>query len=541
MRWTWMAVVLLAAGCDGIDVRKLVTQHEARTRMDPEPAGDRCPLGGRAFLAGLDLNDNGVLDDTEVTSTEYVCTTPTPGVLVHMQDVQPGEQCPHGGHVSRAGQDVNSNDILEDGEVTREVYGCAEPASGSVLHRARHQPPVSHVPPWICGWGRTWVEAGPDANGNGLLDDDEVRAMESVCVDPTLLMFVQVPEHAGTTCPHGGTGIQIGVDSNDDGVLTGPEVHKTAFVCEALHTIHGHYTVRTPADLAALQHISRIQGSLLIDDTSLTELRLPGLSVVDHTVRLWNNQLLTEVELPGLRFVGDDVEVTANPVLNVLQVGGADVRRLFVGRRVVVSNNDQLRSMKGLLSVSPRVELIVMDNAALTFNPSEETPLVSVDNLMGSLTVSGNDSLRALPFSNLIHVGGGVDIMGNNALVSLEGFNPWTIGGALDISDNASLRRISGLTNVRQLTTLTVKGNPALTNLADLSALGTLESLRVADNASLTRLGLTSLHQVSQSFDVTDNLELPSCLATALASAVYTGDAGQRHISGNDDTATCGE
>lgn len=541
MRWTWMAVVMLAAGCDGINLRELVTQHEARMRVDPESAGDRCPLGGRAFLAGLDLNDNGVLDDTEVTSTEYVCTTPTPGVLVHMQDVPPGEQCPHGGHVSRAGQDVNGNDVLEDGEVTREVYGCTEPVSPRVIHRSQHQPPSATVPPWLCSWGRTWVEAGPDANGNGLLDEDEVRAMESVCVEPTRLMVVYVPEFAGAACPQGGTGIRLGVDSNDDGMLSGPEVHKTAFVCEALHTLHGDYTVRTPADLAALQRISRIQGSLLINDASITELSLPGLAVVDCTLRLWNNQLLTQVDLPVLRFVGDDLDVTANPALDRLQAGGADHQRLFVGQGVVVSHNDRLRSLSGLVSVSPRESLLVVGNDALAFHPKEDSVLVNVDNLMGSLTVTDNNALQALPFSNLFHVGGNVRVSGNPALRSLEGLSPRSIGGALVISENEALQAISSLAPVRHLSELRVMGNPALTTLEGLSGLSTLASLRVSDNASLTRLGLTSLHQVGQAFDVTDNLELPSCLATALASAVYTGDAGQLHISGNDDTATCGE
>ncbi|NVJ13310.1 hypothetical protein [Myxococcus sp. AM010] len=541
MRWTWMAVVLLAAGCDGIDLRKLVTQHEARTRVDAESAGDHCPLGGRAFLAGLDLNDNGVLDDGEVTSTEYVCATPTPGVLVHLQDVPPGEQCPHGGHVSRAGQDVNGNDLLEDNEITREVYGCAESASRQVLHRTRHQPPGGHVPPWLCSWGRTWVEAGPDANGSGLLDDDEVRAMESVCIEPARLMVTQAPELAGAACPQGGARVQAGVDADGDGVLGGPELHMTAFVCETLHTFYGDYTVRTPADLAALQRISRIQGSLVLSDTSLTELRLPGLAVVDRSVRLLNNQLLTQVDLPGLRFVGDDFEVSSNPALSTLQAGGADHQRLFVGRGLVVNNNDQLRGLSGLLSVSPRVNLLLMDNASLEFSPGEESPLLGVDNLMGSLTVAGNDALHALPLSNLFHVGESILIARNKALRSLDGLNPWTIGGGLDISDNEALHEIASLTQLRHLSELSVKGNPALTTLEDLSALSTLKSLRVLDNASLVQLGLTALHQVDQAFEVTGNLELPSCLATSLAASVYTGDAGQLHISGNDDTATCGE
>ncbi|MFP2958891.1 hypothetical protein ACLEPN_13865 [Myxococcus sp. 1LA] len=541
MRWTWMTVLVLLTGCDGIDLRKLVTQHEASTRVDAESAGENCPLGGRAFLAGLDLNDNGVLDDTEVTSTEYVCTTPTPGVLVHIQDVFPGVHCPHGGHVSRAGQDTNGNDVLDDDEVTREVYGCTEPASGRVIHRTRHQPPGGHVPPWLCSWGRTWVEAGTDVNRNEVLDDDEVRAMDSICVETDRFVVTQSLELAGSACPKGGTRIKAGVDSNADGELDGPEAHTTLYVCEALLTIHGNYTVRSASDLAALQRVSRIQGSLVIDNASITELSLPALSVVDHSLRLWNNQLLTQVDLPALRFVGDDLEVAANPALSRLLAGGDNHLRLLVGRSVLVSNNDQLRSLSGLVSMSPRVNLLLTGNAALEFHLGAESPLVNVDNLMGSLTVRGNASLQALPFSNLFHIGGGVSITNNKALLSLNGFNPLSIGESLDISDNEALREIGRLPEIQHLSELSVMRNPALTTLEDLSALITLRFLRVVDNASLVKLGLTSLHQVDQAFTVTGNPVLPSCLATSLATAVYTGNAEQLLISGNDDTATCGE
>lgn len=43
-------------------------------RLDDEPAGSNCPHGGTAVKSGTDKNDNGVLEDDEVTSTQYVCS-----------------------------------------------------------------------------------------------------------------------------------------------------------------------------------------------------------------------------------------------------------------------------------------------------------------------------------------------------------------------------------------------------------------------------------------------------------------------------------
>ncbi|GHH00636.1 hypothetical protein [Comamonas sp. JC664] len=538
MRWTWLAVVVLASGCEGIDLRKLVTQHEVRTRMADEPAGAHCPAGGRALHAGLDLNDNGVLDDDEVTSTEYVCGTGVEGLLVHLQTLPPGEQCPFGGHVSRAGQDVNGNGVLDEGEVTREVHGCTERVTARVLHRSRHVPPLPETPPWKCGWGDTWVEAGPDVNGNGLLDDDEVRAMTRVCTDPARLQVNHHTESAGTTCTEGGARIEVGDDADEDGVLVGHEIQGTAFVCEALHTLHGDYTVRTPADLAVLQRISRVQGALLIDETALTEVRLPGLAVVDRTFRIWNNPFLTQIDLPGLRFVGDDLDVSANQRLGGLKAGGAEYQRLFVGRSFVLSGNPQLKRLNGLAAVSPRLSMLLKDNTTLEFHPGEDTPFVSIDLLQGSLEVTGNETLQALPFRQLFHVRD-VQISGNASLRTLEGLNPESITGSLVVAQNEALREVTGLSRVEHLSLLTVEDNPLLTGLTGLSALRTVASLHVENNASLVRFDLPNLSQVHESFIVRDNARLPTCLASALSAAVYTGEAKRLDISGNDDAASC--
>jgi hypothetical protein len=536
----WMAVLALASGCDGISLDQLNRQYPPLTRLESEPAGANCTHGGHSVRTGLDRNGNGVLDDGEVASTEYACTTSVPGVLVRVQAVAPGEPCAHGGHVARAGPDADGSGTLEDGEVTREVYGCIEPEPEKVLHRTVNQPPASPPPPWGCSWGFTWVEAGPDVDGNGQLDNTEVRTHASLCVDPAKLMVEHVPELAGTACIDGGTRLQAGIDADGSGMLSGAEIHATAFVCKALHTFHGDYFVRTPEDLAALQVISRIQGALRVEDTPVTELRLPGLVVVDRVVRLWNNPLLTLVELQGLRFVGDDLEVNTNPKLETLRAGGADSDRLSVGRNFTVAGNAALRTLTGLKSVSPRLNVLLYNNDALEFHPGEDSHLLGIDFLVGSLDVIGNDALQALPFGNLLHAGD-IYIAQNRSLLSLDGLRPGSIGSSLSIQNNEALVDVSALAGVRSLGTLGVEGNTALTSLVGLDSLGLVKSLRVVDNPKLVRFDLPALSQVSQSFTVTGNPKLPTCLAAALAADTYKGIAEQLNIIGNDDVATCGD
>ncbi|MFY2558143.1 DUF7151 family protein [Corallococcus terminator] len=534
-----MAALVLATGCDDIALDPFGRQHPPLTRIESEPAGANCAQGGHFVRTGLDLDGNGMLEDGEVTRTEYACVTAVPGVLVRVQAVAPGEPCAHGGQVARAGTDADGSGTLEDGEVSREVFGCTEPEPETVLHRAMNQPPASPPPPWGCRWGYTWVEAGPDVNGNGQVDDAEVRTLASLCVDPALLMVEHEPEFPGTACVDGGTRIKAGIDANGDGSLSSFETHASAYVCKALHTFHGHYTVRTPADLAALQGISRIQGALQVDDTTVTELRLPALSVVDRYVRLGYNRLLTRVELPGLRFVGDDIEVVANPELETLRAGGADGERLVVGRTLTVDSNPALRTLAGLQALSPRLNVRLRNNDALEFHPGEESPLLGVDFIMGSLDVSGNDALRALPFSSLLHANS-IVIAQNSSLLSLDGLSPGSIGSSLFIHGNKALVDISGLAGVTNLDALSVEGNPALASLIGLGSLGLVKSLRVVDNPELVRFELAALSRVSQAFTVTGNPRLPTCLAAALAADTYTGIPEQLDISGNDGAATCG-
>jgi len=51
-----------------------VENKSAAILKTPLPVGDsHCPTGGVSIDAGIDSNGNGVLDPSEITSTQYVC------------------------------------------------------------------------------------------------------------------------------------------------------------------------------------------------------------------------------------------------------------------------------------------------------------------------------------------------------------------------------------------------------------------------------------------------------------------------------------
>ncbi|NMO14463.1 hypothetical protein HPC49_06395 [Pyxidicoccus fallax] len=556
MRWTWMAVWALVAGCDGIELEQLVKQHASRTRMVPEPRGPNCAQGGHALQSGLDLDDDGVLDNSEVTTTEYacavaltrrqpepagahcslggqvfqtgidvdgsgvledaevtaseyLCVTPFPDVLVLTREVPSGAQCLHGGQVSRAGHDTNGNGTLEDGEVTREVYGCMQPEQ--VLTRIRSGAPV----PYVCAIPITIVEAGPDLDRDGELDDAETRGRANFCATSAAVVVRQTPEPAGSRCLMGGTRVMAGWDSNGDGELGGNETGAPIYVCNALHSYEASYPVRSEADLAALEGISRIRGNFSVISNTLTELVLPRLTTVEGQLHISNNPALKRLELPNLRFVQQDLVVKGNPLLKDLVLGANET--VWVESSLELSSNPVLKSLGGVSLVSPRKSVILQDNDALEYESIlGAAAFQRVETLSGSLVVSGNDELAELPFPVLTHVNGPVQVANNGVLRNLSLPDLRSIGGSLHVTHNDALWSLEGLERLQEVGGLTLE-----------------------ENASLAQLGLSALQRVNQALTVTHNPKLPTCLATRLASAVYTGTPDLLRISDNDDTASC--
>ncbi|WP_163994660.1 DUF7151 family protein [Pyxidicoccus caerfyrddinensis] len=675
MRSTWLVVLALVAGCDGIDLGEIVPSHAARTRITPEPPGAHCPQGGQTVHSGLDLDDDGVLDDGEVTATEYACTTvlaysqqepeglhcehggravrtgpdtdadgqlddgevtateyvcatAIPDVLVRTRQVPPGEKCPNGGQVSHAGRDVDGNGLLDDVEISREVYGCMEPAPVLARVLALAQPPPG------CEQTGALLEAGVDVDEDGVFDDAEARTSVRMCMAPEAVLLLLRPEPAGTRCPTGGTSVGAGLDLTGDAKLSANEVLVTAYVCQPTATYEGTYQVRDAADLAALQAISHIRGGLDINGTDLSQVVLPGLVSVEGSLSISGNPALTRVELMGLRSVSEAVVITSNDSLDVLTLGPPGPipeHVLRIGTDLKLELNAQLGTLFGLSAVSPRRDLKVSRNTRLAGGPAlpyvqelsgsftfqensamkslltfgnlqkvegdvsiynnwtlsslagleqlktvgghfrieandaleSVAALSKLERVVGSLQVASNRSLRVLELSRLEHAGY-MSVEGNYGLETvgpmplLESvdtmltltFNPKlvevsgapslrNVGNVLNLADNPLLTDLSGFSQLVSLRYLWVVRNGALTSLTQLRALRELNGLVVQENPELVRLDLDGLVQVSGHFNVTDNPKLPGCLATSLATGVYTGPATEFAIERNADTA-CG-
>jgi OmcA/MtrC family decaheme c-type cytochrome len=99
-----------------------------------EPAGTNCPNGGTKVEAGVDDNGNGVLDDSEVMSTTYVCNGAGTNALVKTSPEPVGDNCAFGGTRIETGLDTNNNDTLDASEIDAAAtsFVCNFGPSGSI-------------------------------------------------------------------------------------------------------------------------------------------------------------------------------------------------------------------------------------------------------------------------------------------------------------------------------------------------------------------------------------------------------------------------
>jgi hypothetical protein len=129
---------------------------------------------------GIDSNRNGVLDPSEVATSEYVCNG-APGAagfdsLVLTATESPGTNCPFGGIRLTSGLDANRSGTLDPSEVTTTRYVCNANSGASSLLKISNEPAGG-----ACPNGGVAVQAGLDVNGNGALDPSEVTTTQYVC------------------------------------------------------------------------------------------------------------------------------------------------------------------------------------------------------------------------------------------------------------------------------------------------------------------------------------------------------------------------
>ncbi|WP_197477257.1 hypothetical protein, partial [Alcanivorax sp. HI0044] len=207
--------------------------------MSNEPEGAECASGGQKLTSGLDFNRNGTLDIDEVIQTKYICNGVSPVVhssLVKTENIGPGQFCDNGGVKVSSGLDVNEDGLLSEGEITGNAYIChGEDGENSISLVAVEVEAAGAN----CSAGGNKVTSGQDLNADGTLQAEEVTDVNYICNgtdgidgEDGLSALVNVSdEPAGVNCPSGGKRIETGQDDNADGILQAAEIDQSDYLC----------------------------------------------------------------------------------------------------------------------------------------------------------------------------------------------------------------------------------------------------------------------------------------------------------------------
>ena len=153
-----------------------------------ESAGLNCTAGGKKVQTGIDLNNDGVLASSEALQTEYVCNgiagstgaTGASGLnsLVSTTNELAGLNCTAGGKKVQTGIDLNNNTVLDSSEVSQIAYVC-NGENGEGLNSLVST--IDELPGSNCDIGGVKIQSGLDSNNNNILDSFEVLQIDYVC------------------------------------------------------------------------------------------------------------------------------------------------------------------------------------------------------------------------------------------------------------------------------------------------------------------------------------------------------------------------
>ena len=214
-----------------------------------------CPNGGVTISSGVDSNGDGVLETSEVTATNNVCSGSTPTAtyasLVTTTMLALGDShCPDGGTEIDTGLDngagggIAGDGILQPGEITSTQYVCsgAVTASSLVSTLSLASGNVN------CPTGGTEIDTGLDngANGgtagDGILQAGEITNRQYICSGTSsvsTLVSTTTLSVGNAHCPNGGTEIDSGLDNGaddgiaGDGILQPGEITQSQYVCSS--------------------------------------------------------------------------------------------------------------------------------------------------------------------------------------------------------------------------------------------------------------------------------------------------------------------
>jgi hypothetical protein len=421
------------------------------TRRDAEPAGAQCANGGTAIRVGHDTNRDGVLEDSEVEHTDYVCNAAPPKTIVRKDPLPPGKECPNGGTAVRTGVDKNGNGVLDDDEVENTVYVCSD----SDVWEGDFTSADWNDAQKVATLGRARVVTG------------------SLTIDPAAAVHLPRLELIAANL-----------------TVSRPV---TALDLPALRNIGGNVQIDTPAiDDLALPALERVTGELRLigNGANGTSIAAPHLGEVGGSlIFFWGCR--GDVVMPSLRTIGGmlDIEgaLTSLGLDGLESIGGA---LRIADRSLPKLAAAKLSTIGGDLSSYSQPQLQTIDLPALTqiegklsldtLSALETLAFPALRTIAGEVTISSLAALQKLDFGPLAEVGQSMYIMNVPAMTNLAAVGLTKLGKSTGPSDSSLLVNNTGLTVIEL---------PSLTEPPGVLDFTQNAALKIVRLAALTKAG----------------------------------------------------
>ncbi|WP_183562736.1 DUF7151 family protein [Mucilaginibacter sp. SP1R1] len=273
-----------------------------------ESAGTNCPAGGYKIVSGIDMNNNNILESTEIQTTKYICN----GIngnnsLAALVPEPAGPNCATGGYKINTGIDINNNNVLDANEIQNTQFVCNGLTGSNSLVALVAEPAGTH-----CANGGYKVNTGTDKNKNGILDTDEVQNTTYICNGNNGLNYLIAvkTEPAGPNCVYGGYNFNTGIDINKNGILDDSEITATEYICNNAPLNE----VRIPLDFSG--STTSVEGVSGLAVVNFNKNNYTGLDSVVFTAKLFsgstNSHTIADLINLTDNVVWDDSRLTSN-------------------------------------------------------------------------------------------------------------------------------------------------------------------------------------------------------------------------------------
>jgi hypothetical protein len=429
---TLLVACVAASGCVIEGEGKGDPHHEhTLVQVQEEPSGANCELGGTAIHSGVDANGNNILEDAEISSSEYICASARTVKCIDGNNNVTGPVSLGDASDFTAVANVQciDGDLMVVGSALASLPTLAslEIVTGSVIIAGNSSLTSLDGLPTIHQVGKKYVVQGNDA----LTDLGSLGALEQF-QSVSIIGNDALTDLAGLE-PF--TDINGGIQVSNNSNLT--SLHGLENLTRG--TREG-ILIRSNKNLSSIEALANLRSAVLLEisgNANLSTLPLSSLEKVDVYLLVKENAALTTMSLPALLTTGG-LLVQSNPMLTTLQAP-----ELVLSGSVAIEGDLSLTS----LSV-PKLSYTTVN-----FDLVNLPKLTQAD------------------FGSLVAIGGPLQLYMLRDLVNLSGFSSLdSIGGNFTLRSCNSLSDFTGLANLVDVANMSVITNSALTGFNGLDS-----------------------------------------------------------------------